>query len=477
MTEYLLQARLSDLTTGLRERKLSARSLLEAVLDRIERHNAKINAVVTLDADRARAAADAVDAARKQGRALPPLAGLPITLKDSLETQGMRTTCGAAQWSQHVPTSNADVVQRLVDAGCIVVGKTNTPAYAGDLQTGNTLFGVTRNPWDLCRSSGGSSGGAAAAVACGFSLFELGSDIGGSIRNPAHCCGVYGHKPSYGVVPYRGHIPPPPGWLTAPDLAVIGPIARHADDLELVWSVIADSGVCRSARPETPLRNLRLAVWLEDPDFPLDAEVRIPLERCVSALVSAGAAIARTQPVARLNDLFDDYLRLLWSVTTSHLSAGAMRRLGEDAQRHPQESWHAKLARYARVSHSEWLTVNERRQRLRARMREFFRQYDALLLPVCPVTALPHDPGEDLMSRTMRINGEPRWYWEQLGWIALATTAYLPATAAPVGLGPGGLPVGIQIVGPEGGDAITLHVARRVAEAIGGFIPPPAFAG
>lgn len=475
MTEYLLQARLSDLTTGLREGKLSARDLLEAVLDRIERHNATVNAVVTLDANGARAAADAVDAARKQGSALPPLAGLPITIKDSLETQGMRTTCGAAQWSEHVPPANADVVQRLVDAGCIVVGKTNTPAYAGDLQTCNSLFGVTRNPWDPAKSSGGSSGGAAAAVACGFSLFELGSDIGGSIRNPAHCCGVYGHKPSYGAVPFRGHIPPPPGSLAAPDLAVIGPIARHADDLELVWPVIADFRVGRKV-PQKPLGALRLAVWLDDPDFPLDAEVHTTLERCVAALVKAGAAIARTQPLARLNELFDDYLHLLWSVTTSHLSAGAMRRLVEAAQRHPHDSWHAKLARYARTSHGEWLSVNERRQRLRARMEEFFRQHDALLMPVCPVTALAHDHSEDLMSRRIKINGEPRWYWEQLGWIALATSAYLPATAAPVGLSPGGLPVGIQIVGPEGGDLLTIHVARKIAEAIGGFIPPPAVA-
>jgi amidase len=474
VTDAVLHARLADLAEAVREGKVAARTLLESMLSRIERYDASVNAVPTLAIDAARLAADTVDGARSRGEPLPALAGMPITLKDSLETKGLLTTCGASQWSKHVPDANADVVQRLVDAGCVLLGKTNTPAYAADLQTYNPLFGVTRNPWDGERASGGSSGGAAAAVACGFSAFEIGSDIGGSIRNPAHCCGVYGHKPTYGLVPFRGHIPPPPGWNAVPDLAVVGPITRHADDLEQVLCAITDALAAKADPRGLALQSLRAAVWFDDPEFPLDHEVRERLERCVDALGKAGAAVKRAQPVARLATLFDDYLRLLWPVTTAHLTARSMKRVIEAGADHPEQSWHAKLARYASASHREWILVDERRHRLRARLKDFFRDYDVLLMPVSPVPAVPHDHSEDLMSRTIQVDGEARWYWEQLAWIAPATMSYLPATAAPVGLTKRGLPVGVQIVGAEFADRMTIHFARLMADVVGGFVPPPA---
>jgi amidase len=203
----------TELLHRLRDGEVSSRELLEGYLQRVERHNPGLSAIVTLDAERARSRADAADARSAAGDAVPALHGLPGTIKDSFETANLRTTCGAPVYSKHVPAANADAVQRLEDAGGLVFGKSNVPIHAGDLRSYNVLFGATNNPWDASRTSGGSSGGAAAAVAAGLTAFELGSDIGGSIRIPAHFCGVYGHKASYGAIPLRGHIPPPPGSL------------------------------------------------------------------------------------------------------------------------------------------------------------------------------------------------------------------------------------------------------------------------
>ncbi|HUF20382.1 MAG TPA: amidase [Burkholderiales bacterium] len=467
------------LAARLRTGELGARALLELYLERIERLNGKVNAVVTLDAEQALARVDVLDRAEADGA----LAGLPVTIKDSLETAGLRTTCGAPQWAKHVPSRNADVVQLAVDAGAVVFGKTNVPIYTTDLQSYNTLFGTTSNPWDATRTAGGSSGGAAAAVACGFTAFELGSDIGGSIRTPAHFCGIYGHKPSYGTVPGRGHIPPPPGAVAVPDLSVIGPLARRADDLELLLGTIAAPDPLRAdawrlelppARP-ADVAGYRVAVWLDDPAFPLDEQVRAVLESAVDRLAAAGARVVRAQTGISLEALFDDYLRLLWSVTTAHLSARALERLVEEGRAHAEDSWQRKLARYATLPQREWLAADERRQRLRLRLREFFAGCDVLLMPVNPVTAIAHDHSDDLMGRTIRVNGNSRWYWEQLAWIAPATMAYLPATVAPAGLAANGLPVGIQIVGDYLQDRTTIDFARRLADVVGGFTPPPGF--
>jgi amidase len=466
------RAGVAQLAQALQRRRLSARDLLEAFLERTRRLNPIVNALVTLDVDRALKGASAIDAARGRGERLPTLAGIPVTVKDCFETAGLRTTCGAPQWAKHVPERNAEAVQRLVDAGCVVFGKSNTPIYAGDLQTYNTLFGVSANPWDPRRTCGGSSGGAAAAVACRLSAFDLGSDIGGSIRTPAHFCGVYGHKPTYGLVPFRGHIPPPPGGLSVPDLAVAGPLARSAQDLMLILKHLADPNELQKANRRV---QYRAAVWFDDPDFPLDAAVREVLETAADTLGKTGVQILRRSPAGPLARLFDDYLRLLWPITTAHLSSRALARLHEAASGRPADSWHSKLARYATAPHREWLAVHERRERLRQQFEDFFRDCDVLLMPVSPIAAFGHDHGEDLMARTITVNGAPRWYWEQLAWIAPPTMAFLPATAAPVGRTRDALPVGIQIVGPRLGDLTTLDFARRIADVVGGFVPPPGF--
>ena len=470
----------AELAAQLRAGTYSARELLDTCLRRVELHNSKINAVVTLDVDRARARADAID-----GRRAGPdsLLGLPATIKDSFETAGLRTTCGAPQYSKHLPSNNADAVNLLAQAGMVLFGKTNVPIYTTDLQSYNPLFGATGNPWDPSRTCGGSSGGAAAAVAAGFSAFELGSDIGGSIRLPAHFCGVYGHKPSYGVVPMRGHIPPPPGSLSVPDLAVAGPIARSAGDLDLLLEVLAGSNTAGfpkfalTAARAKRTQDFRIAVWLDDPAFPVDEEVSGALRHMVEALRKVGAKVDVTaRPAVSLAENFDDYLRLLWPVTTAHLTEKAFARVQDAGVSSTPDGMHAKLARYSAASHREWLQVHERREQIRAKWRTFFESFDVLLCPVGPVCAFAHDHSDDLMARTVTVNGSPRWYWEQLAWISLATLAYLPATVAPVGRSTTGLPVGVQIIGPWLEDRTCIAFANALADLVGGYQPPPGFA-
>ena len=267
----LLTATATELLVQLRERRVSSRELVDGYLDRIARLNAPWNAVVTLDAERARARADELDHARTRGEDRVPLHGLPMTIKDAYEIAGLRTVAGATEYAEHVPSRTAVAVQRLLDAGAIVLGKTNVPAYCADVQTFNEVFGVTKNPHDATRTPGGSSGGAAVAIACGFTALELGSDIGGSIRTPSGWTGVYGHKPSFGVVPPRGHVPPAPGALADFDLSVCGPMARSAADLELALSVLAGPGEVEArgyglALPparHAALRDFRVGVWLD----------------------------------------------------------------------------------------------------------------------------------------------------------------------------------------------------------------------
>ncbi len=474
----------TELLDRLRSCEISGRELLETYLQRVERHNPGLNAIVTLDAVRARIRADAADAERAGEGAAGPLHGLPATIKDSFETGGLRTTCGAPVYAKHVPLANADAVQRLEVAGALVFGKTNVPIYAGDLQSYNILFGATNNPWDASRTCGGSSGGATVAVAAGLTAFELGSDIGGSIRIPAHFCGVYGHKPSYGAIPLRGHVPPSPGSLSAPDMAVAGPIARSAEDLELLLGVLADTGgpVGGGWKPVLPaprarrLKDFRVALWIDDPALPIDDEVRAAIHLAVQALQKAGVKVDEAaRPGISLVENFDDYLRLLWPATTAQLSEKAFARLLEAGRGADPDSARGRLARYSNAGHREWLRLNEKREVIRARWRAFFERYDVLLCPVGPVCAFAHDHNEDLIARTIDVNGERRWYWEQLAWISLATLAYLPATAAPIGRSRGGLPVGMQIVGPYFEDRSCIEFAKLLADVAGGFEAPPGF--
>src|SRR4051794_13131615 len=231
----------TELVAAIKGRAVSSRELLATFLDRIERLNGPVNAVVTLAVERAQAEAAAADKATVRGAELGPLHGLPITIKDAIETEGIRSTGGAIELTDHVPAADAPAVAKLRAAGAIVFGKTNLPRWSGDLQSYNEIFGTTNNPWDVSRVPGGSSGGAATAVACGLTSFELGTDIGGSVRVPSHFCGVFGLKTSYGLVSQRGYLDHVGGGHVDADVNVFGPIARSADDLDLLLGVLAES--------------------------------------------------------------------------------------------------------------------------------------------------------------------------------------------------------------------------------------------
>lgn len=474
----LLNRSASELVAALAAGELSSVELLSLELERVDQLNGELNAIVTLDEEGAWSAARrADDAISARGEPVGPLHGLPITVKDSFETAGLRTTCGAPELAGHLPERDAAAVARLRAAGAVIFGKTNLPIWAGDGQSYNELFGATRNPWDPSRSPGGSSGGAAAALAAGLTPLELGSDIASSIRNPAHCCGVFGLKPSFGIVPQRGYLAAPPGALSEADMTVIGPLARSADDLELALSVLAgpDEAEATAWRLDLPpprageLAAYRLAVWLDDEACPVDRQVLAVLEAAVGALERAGARLGERpgEPVP-LADSYRVFERLIMGVSASRLSdeefAGVVA--ASEADGNPMTRALAQRKR-------DWNATHEERLRMRAAWAELFRDHDALLCPVMPVTAIPHDHTPELGRRTIVVNGERRPYWDQVTWCSPASLAYLPAAAVPAGRTPAGLPVGLQIVAPYLEDRTAIDLARRIAAVLGGFEPPP----
>ena len=450
-------------------RELSSRELLENYLARVEKLDPELNAVITLDVEPARARADELDNALARTGPVGPLHGLPITLKDCLETAGIRTTAGVTELSNHVPAMDADVVALVKAAGAVVFGKTNVPPWAIDHQTYNDLFGATNNPWDLSRSPGGSSGGAAVAVAAGMTSFEIGSDIANSIRGPASHCGIYGHKSTFGVIPYRGHIPPPPGWLSTRDITVLGPMARSADDLDLVMTAIADVGPDTETRP---LSEWRVAAWLDDETFPVAPDVVAVLEASVKELERAGAKIDRAaRPGFSLRDARTVFNALLVAAGLPEVPDAefelARKHLQDDG---PWGTW----ARNLLMDHGQWVGYNEQRAVICAHWAQFFRDFDVLLTPAMPLPAIRHDPQEGFEpERTIEHRGVTYRYFDQSVWAGLSGVAYLPSTVAPAGVTDEGLPVGVQIVGRYGADRTTIGFARELAKVTGGYEPPP----
>ncbi len=469
-----------DLAERIRRREVSSREALDHLLDRVARLDGPVNCVVTIDAERARREADAADRALAAGNVAGPLHGVPMTIKDSFTTAGMRTTSGAPELSDHVPAEDAWPVARLREAGAVIYGKTNLPIYAGDFQSYNHVFGTTNNPYDLERTPGGSSGGSSAALACRFTPLELGSDIGGSIRLPSHMAGVYGHKPTYGIVPAHGQIPGPPGTLSQADLAVAGPMARTVGDLEVGLSLLAgpDRWNTPAWRLELPPpratepRGLRIAAWLDDARCPVEPDVSSLLQSAATALAEAGASVdTDARPGFTLAKVADTFTALLHAALAGGYTREQIERFAAD----DTDTGLGLVHRSASIRHREWLSANERRLQMRRRCEEFFADWDVLLLPVMPVPAIKHDHTEPIAGRTGLINGRAVPYWDLATWMAPAGACYLPATVVPVGLTPGGLPVGIQIVGPYLHDRTTLAVAALLESLLGGCPAPPGF--
>jgi amidase len=477
----------ADLMATLAAGDVSSVELLDHFLARIERDGRAVNAVVTLDAERARASAAEADAARARGESWGPLHGLPMTVKDAFETEGMVTTSGAPELRAHVPARDADAVARLRAAGAVVFGKTNLPIYAGDVETFNEVHGRTNNPWALDRAVGGSSGGAAAALAAGQTGFELGSDIGGSIRNPAHYCGVFGLKPTWGIVPIRGHVPGPPGSLAVADVGVAGPMGRSAADLALGLDVLAgpsgdDAVAWRLELP--PPRNggvvegLRVATWFDAPAPPLAADVRAALDRAASALSDAGAEVTAVPAPVPLDELLASWERLVLPISTARLPDDLFAGFAQaaDAPVADDEPAAMRAVRAIALRHRDWLRADERRQHHRRRFAELFERHDVLLAPVMPTAAPLHGDTQDITARHVDVDGELRPALEGLDWNGGIGTLLLPVALPPIGLTPAGLPVGVQVIAPHLHDRTAVAVAGMFERLLGGFVPPPALA-
>ncbi|MFM0729626.1 amidase [Paraburkholderia sediminicola] len=475
-----------EMAAALAAREISACELAEAAIARIESLDAKLNAVCVRDFDRARDAARAADDALATGERRP-LLGIPLLVKESFNVAGLPTTWGFPQHKDFVPTEDALPVARVKAAGGVVLGKTNVPFGLGDWQSYNDIYGTTNNPYDLTRSPGGSSGGSAAALAAGYVPLALGSDLGGSLRMPAHFCGVYAHKPTLGVVPARGHIPPPYAPLPdTVDLAVIGPMARCAADLALLFDVMAgpdeiDTGIAYRLDLPAPrherLSDFRVLVLDSHPLLPTDSAVRLAIGSLAERLGGAGARVAKESEL--LPDLGDSallYMRMLMSLLALNWPADVYANLQKQAAALPTEACglDAERVRGVVLSHRDWIVANNARCQLRAQWRGFFKAFDALICPVSPVTAFPHDHS-NRETRRILIDGEPHPYGNQLIWPGVATLPGLPATSIPIGMSAEGLPIGVQIVGPAFEDRTPLKLAQLIEAEFGGFVPPADF--
>jgi len=473
-----------QLASLIRRKKVGCLELLDIYLERIERHNSGINAIIFMNIDEARKRAKAADRALANGNVWGPLHGVPITIKESYDVVGMPTTWGLPRLRDNYPKSNAIAVDRFLAAGAVLFGKTNVPLYLADWQTFNEIYGTTNNPWDVTRVPGGSSGGSAAALAAGLTGLEAGSDIGASIRNPAHYCGVYGHKPTYGVVTPRGQALP--GVVAVSDISAIGPMARSAADLALALDVMSGpdhiDGAGWQLRLPKPkqkrLREYKVAVVYTDPEAEVDQDIQKRIRAVVDFLRKNKVKVSQnSRPDVDSRSAHRNYIQLLRAATAGRQTAEefqkslrASRRLKPD-----DESYRAQMLLAQTMFHRDWLYLNQERHRMRLAWAEFFKKYDLLLCPVATTTAFPHNQKGERWERMVMVNSAPQPSTTQMFWAGYSCNVYLPSTVAPAGFASDGLPVGIQIVGPQYGDYTCIHFAHLLEREFQSFLPPPGF--
>ena len=472
----------TQLAALIRRKKIGCLELLDHFLARVETYNPKLNAIVWLDKEKARKRAKAADAALRKGKRFGPLHGVPMSIKESYQVAGSPTTWGAPSMKENVTGETAVAAQRMIDAGVTLFAKTNVPLMLADWQSYNVVYGVTRNPWDLDRTPGGSSGGSAAALAAGLTGIDAGSDIGSSIRNPAHYCGVFGHKPTFGLVTYRGHALP--NSVAPPDISVVGPLARSADDLDVALDIMAgldpdDGGYLKVALPKCEkktLKQFRVAVKLTDPASDVDTEYADQLQALVDRLAKAGAKVKEAAPdidTARLHDL---YIRLLRAATSARMPEADIEDWQQELAREPND-YLAQSVDGVTMTHRRWLQLNNERHQMRLKFNAFFDDYDILLCPVAASAAFAHDHAHEgkRWKRRITINNKRVSPTDQLFWAGYSGLVYLPSTVGPAGITPSGLPTGYQAVAAQGRDKTSIAFARLIEKAFGGFEPPKGY--
>ncbi len=468
----------------LRKKKLSARELLEACLTQYARHNDEVNAVVVTDLERGRQAAAAADRRLSKGKPLSMFDGIPMTAKESFDWIGTPSTWGDPKLARNVAKADAIALARLTGAGAVMYGKTNVPFHLSDWQSFNAIYGTTGNPWNVKRTPGGSSGGAAAALAAGMSVIEIGSDIGASIRNPAHYCGVFGHKPTFGVVPYRGHLMP--GSVAHSDITVAGPMARSAKDLTAMMDILAGPEPIEARgyvsklerRKEKSFKDFRVAVKLTSPVSDVDQPVQKLIMELAAFIKKKVKAISfEAQPAFEDREAYENYILLLRATATKRMpieeyntALEKVRRLAPD-----DRSYVALMNRAFAMSHREWLQLNERRHQMRMLWEDFFGNWDVLLCPAAASTAWPHDQKGERHERMIDVNGRKVSTIDQRFWAGYSCNFYLPSTVVPLGLTAEGLPSGVQIITREYGDYTSLRFAELIEDEFGGFIVPPGY--
>jgi len=475
----------SKLARMIRAKKIGCVELLDHHVARMRRHNPKLNAIIATRLPAARRAAVKADAMLRGRGAKPgPLHGVPMTIKESFDIVGMPTTWGLTELKNHRAKKHALVVERLLGAGANLFGKTNVPVNLADWQSFNPIYGTTNNPWDLGRTPGGSSGGSAAALAAGLSGLEYGSDIGASIRNPAHYCGVYGHKPTYRIVSPRGQTIF--DTVSEHDIAVVGPLARSADDLALALAVTAgpnpiDGAGWQLALPparQTRLRQFRVAVLLNHRTAEVDVSVQNLIRAAARFAATRGAKVSFTaRPDFDHDEAHRVYIQLLRHATSGRQPDAQYKRFlaRRPTLRSNDFGYEAQFIRGTTMAPREWVALNEKRHRMRLAWAEFFKNWDVLLCPAAATAAFPHMQNGERWERMIRVNGKPQPSTTQMFWAGYPGMAFLPGTVAPVGLTREGLPVGVQIIGAQYADYTTIRFAQILEREYYRFQPPPGY--
>ena len=473
-----------DLAVQIRERTVSSSEVVDAYIRQIARHNPTVNALVTLDEERARLRAKEADTALAHGNLWGPLHGVPFTIKDALETAGVRTTSGFPPLSDHIPAVDATVVARLRRAGGILLGKTNLPTLASGGLTDNPLFGRTNNPWDLARTPGGSSGGSAAALAAGMTPLDVGSDAGGSVRIPAHVCGVYALKPTQYRVPLTGHVPPPPPLRASQMLrygAVLGPLARSVADLEQALRIIAGPDgqdwavppATLESAPQRRLQDMRFA-WSDNfGGMPITGDTYATLARVTTELEHHGCRVEHRAP-----DGFDfvaawETYGELWQAQVGAAQTFEQETAGASGyDLNSDDAFFRGLARGVNATARQYAAILGRRDGLIATLEAFFGQWDALL---CPVALSPASLHASLGEPLRVAQGQVSYWTGTMAYCCPFNLTGHPALVLPAGRSPEGLPIGLQIVGRLWGEMDLLAIGAQLGQILEPFRRPPGY--